>query len=322
MRTHKTLACAALLLMMAGTRPAAQQAPSENAQNAALRYWMAFALMRDPPSDAATTDLLASVEAGRAAWNEARLAPILDPNGQALETMRRATRLESCDWGLEVELGPYTPIAHLARAGVLARLNTLAGIRSSAAGRTDEAVDRWIAGIRFARHVAEGGSLIASLTARVALRSAFEALERAAGGASLNDAQRQRIRSAVAAVPEDGFAWDQAVRSEQRSLDAYILQIAKEPDFARAYQRVVGSPPPAGMLPPAAPAVDAFRRFMDAAVDAFRQPPERARALLQDLEGARKTLHPVYSSLVPSLTRINDTRAEVQAERVRLLSVL
>ena len=41
--------------------------------NAALRYWMAFAVMQDPPADAAATDLLLRVADGSAPWDEARL---------------------------------------------------------------------------------------------------------------------------------------------------------------------------------------------------------------------------------------------------------
>src|SRR5690606_36128574 len=148
--------------------------------NAALRYWMAFAQMQDPPADEATAGLLARVEAGEAPWDEGRLGPIVRANSNALATMHRATALVECDWGLEVELGPATPIAHLARARVLARLNTLAGLQLTALGRSDEAVDAWIAGIRFSQHVAQGGSLIAVLSGRAALRSSFRALTLAA----------------------------------------------------------------------------------------------------------------------------------------------
>ena len=88
-------------LLIARTDFAPAQAPPRQAQNAALRYWMAFALMQDPHADKATTDLLESAAAGKASWDEARLGPILDVNREAIQTMQRGTELPDCDWGLD-----------------------------------------------------------------------------------------------------------------------------------------------------------------------------------------------------------------------------
>src|SRR5262245_38476655 len=100
---------------------ASQTTPGQRTENAALRYWMAFALMQDPPADKPTSDLLENVASGKAPWSEAQLGPILDANRLAIQTLQRGTELSNCDWGLEYELGPEVPIAHLPRARVLAR---------------------------------------------------------------------------------------------------------------------------------------------------------------------------------------------------------
>ena len=55
--------------------------------NAALRYWMAFAEMQDPPADQTTQALLEKTAVGQVSWDEARLGPILDSNSDALQTM-------------------------------------------------------------------------------------------------------------------------------------------------------------------------------------------------------------------------------------------
>jgi hypothetical protein len=321
MAGRRTVAGLALCLV-ASAVSAPAQSRSDAAPNAALRYWMAFAEIQDVPSDEATTRLLGEVESGQAAWEEARLGPIVQANRRALEMMRRASALARCDWGLEVELGPFTPIAHLARARVLARLNTLAGLRLTAAGRMDDAVDAWLAGVRFSQHVASGGSLISVLTARVALRSAMQAMTRVTELGQLNGAQRGRIRMAVAGIPETGFAWDAAIRAEQAALDVWVQLLAASPDFATAYQRMSGAAPSPGLSLPPAPAVAGFRRFMSSVAEAFRPTPERTRVALPGLDAARQDLHPFYQSLIPSLSRVNDTRAEVKAERDRLLAAL
>ena len=99
-------------------------------RNAALRYWLAFADLQDPSADKATQDLLEKTASGDAAWDETRLGPILDQNETAILEMQRATKLPECDWGLE--FGPTASIAYVPRSRVLARLNTLYGMRQLA----------------------------------------------------------------------------------------------------------------------------------------------------------------------------------------------
>lgn len=190
--------------------------------NAALRYWMAFALMKDPPADLATVQLLDRVAAGTAPWNEARLGKFVDDNRESLDIMRRATRLTTCDWALEYELGPSTPIAHLPKARVLGRLNGIEAARLAARGRLADAVDVWLAGVRFSQHVARGGTLISLLSARLSLSPSLESLARAAAQPSLDAGRRQQIAATVEAIPEDGFDWKDAMRRE-----ADVLATAK-----------------------------------------------------------------------------------------------
>ena len=313
-------ACLALSMLTGLATAASAQRPQD--VNAALRYWMAFAQMEDPRADDGTAKLLAEVEGGRAPWDEARLGAVVRANATALATMQRATALPRCDWGIEVELGPSAPVAHLARARVLARLNTLSGVRLAALGRFEEAVETWVAGVRFSRHMAEGGSLIAVLSGRAALRSAVQALTLAAEKGQLSASQQARIRSVIAAGPETGFDWHEALAAEQRALDVWVARLVRAPEFARAYQEVTGAPPPAGISVPPESAVSAFQRFMRAAADAFRLTPERTRAALPALDESMKELHPFYQSFIPSLARVNEARVEVKAERERLLALV
>jgi hypothetical protein len=179
--------------------------------NAALRYWMAFALMQDPPADQATAELLDRVAAGTSPWDEAKLGKILDDNRRALEIMRRATALPLCDWGLEYELGPNTPIAHLAKARLAAR------------GQLAQAVDAWLAGVRFSQHVAHDGTLISLLSARLSLSPSLKSLARVAS--QLDAPHRQQIAAVVRAIPDAGFDWADAMRRE-----AEVLSTAKRLD--------------------------------------------------------------------------------------------
>ena len=138
MKTFMCIIAACVLVSRADA-----QAPTTNA---ALRYWMAFAVMHDPPAGQATAELLDRIAAGTAPWDEAKLGKLLDDNREALKMMQRATKLATCDWGLEYDLGPNTPIAHLAKARVMGRLNALEGARQASGGQFAQAVDVWLAG--------------------------------------------------------------------------------------------------------------------------------------------------------------------------------
>jgi hypothetical protein len=218
MKTFTTCIILAFLLMSR----ADAQAP---AANAALRYWMAFAVMHDPPADKATADLLDRVASGASPWDERKLGKILDDNREALEMMQRATKLPSCDWGLEYELGPHTPIAHLAKARVLGRLNAVAGTRLASRGQVAQAVDVWLAGVRFSQHVARDGTLISLLSARLSLSPSLTSLARTASQPSVDAAHRQQIAAVVRAIPDAGLDWADAMRRE-----ADLLVVAKRLD--------------------------------------------------------------------------------------------
>jgi hypothetical protein len=219
MKTVLTFVIAGLMLVAR----ADAQAPSTT--NAALRYWMAFAVMKDPPTDQATMQLFDRVAAGTSAWDEAKLGKYVDENREALQIMRRATRLTTCDWGLEYELGPATPIAHLAKARVLGRLNGADAARLAARGQVAAAVDVWLAGIRFSQHVAKDGTLISLLSARLSLSPALESLARVVSQSPVDAAHRREIEATLNMMPQAGFDWADAMKRE-----ADVLAMAKRLD--------------------------------------------------------------------------------------------
>jgi len=188
--------------------------------NAALRYWMAFAVMKDPPgaTSVVSVELLDRVAAGTAPWDEAKFGRLLDDNREALDIMRRASRLTTCDWGLEYELGSFTPIEHLAKGRVLGRLNALDGRRAAVKGQWNQAVGIWLAGVRFSQHLARGGSLIAVLSAHAVLRPSLDALAVAAGQKGVD---RTEMFLVIRALPEAEFDWDAAMKRETESVAIY-----------------------------------------------------------------------------------------------------
>lgn len=284
MRPAILAAVAACLLMV---RADAQQP----AGNAALRYWMAFAVLQDPPADTATAELVQRVAAGSAPWDESRLGAILDANAEALAIMRRGSMLGSCDWGIEYELGPGAPINHVAKARVLGRLNVLSGMRLAARGQLAEAVDAWLAGLRFSQHLARGGTLISLLSANAFLIPSLSALASAASQRQLNAEQRKQIESAVRGLPETGFDWADAMRREGDALVAGV-RLNAVPNL-RAQD------------------LEALRAIVTRISDALRLPPDRARTALAAIN--------VGSFPLPSPARINSAREDIRAARQKVL---
>ena len=312
---------AGLLLLAASGGSAHTRIPVET-RNAALRYWLAFAELQDPPADRSTTELLEKTAAGDAAWDEAKLGPILDANSAAIGIMQRATKLPECDWGLEYSQGPRASIAYIPKARVLARLNTLQGMRLAAKEDTRGAVNDWLAGIRFSQHLGKGGSLIFSLVAGKALVSNLHAVIQAAQNGKLTEAQKKQVESAVRALPEAGFDWGQAMWYEEATMPITIAQMHEAPNPAAYYQEMMGEPAPSQFSIPKESDVAAFHELMANVEEALRLPPQQADDKLKLLQNSVGALHEFFQRTIPSFVKVNEARMAVQKARMALLQTL
>jgi len=278
-----------LLVSRSSAQPAAP-----TSTNAALRYWMAFAVMQDPPADKDTADLLERVTDGRARWDEASLGKILDDNREALAIMQRATPLPSCDWGLEHELGSSTPIAHLAKARTLGRLMVLSGKRLAARGDRTQAVDVWLAAIRFSQHIPQGGSLISALSARRVLEPGLRALNGDGVIPGLDAAGRKRVDAVVRSLPPAGLDWSASIGYEEVAMDGTVTRLQASSDPRALFARLTGAPAPADFTLPSPPDVAAFHAFMTRVEGVFKMPPAQWRDSLVEVEKTRSSLHPLF----------------------------
>lgn len=317
----RLLAAALVVLASASLMTAQIQHPQET-QNAALRYWMAFAEMQDVPTDKATQELLEKTAAGDAVWDEKKLAPILDANAAAIQMMQRATKLPECDWGLEYSRGPRASIAYAPRARALARLNTLEGMREMAAGDTQSAVNTWLAGLHFSQDLARGGSLIFVLMAKSILLPNLRLLREAAANGKLNEVQKSQVSVAVRALPEDGFDWGAAWGVESATVEQILRELQTASNPSATYEAIMGSPAPKQGLPPTTPEIHDYREYMLAGQRALHDPPAKAKVLLDGLETKRPGLSEVERNLIPSPQKSNLARIEVATARAELLQAL
>ena len=239
----RTLATILTFLLSACGLSAAAKHPNET-KNAALRYWMAFAEMQDTWADKTTQELLEKTAAGAAAWDESKMAPILDANSDAIGMMQRATKLPECDWGLEYSRRWKASIAYAPRARALARLNTLEGMRELAKGDSQSAVRTWLAGVRFSQDLTRGGSLIFALMAKNVLLPDLRLLAQAARNGQLNDGEKREVLAAVRTLPEDAFDWGSAWTIESVSLENILHELQSASDSGAVYEAIMGKPAP------------------------------------------------------------------------------
>jgi hypothetical protein len=313
----------ATVLILSGAYVAKPQAktPSDT-KNAALRYWMAFAEMQDPPVEKAAQDLLEKTVTGEVAWDEKTLGPILDANGAAIRMMQRATKLPDCDWGVEYDRGPRASIAYAPRARVLARLNTLEGLREMARGDSQAAVDTWLAGIRFSEHLANGGSLIFALIAKSALLPDLRAVTTAAKQGHLSDSQKRQIAVRLGEMREDGFNWGAAWGFEELSGEQLLMELKSASNPATTYESLMGEPMPSGANIPNSEDVRNYRDYMKAVQAALNVAPDSAKTRLSVLEVQKRALPEIVQRIIPNTQRVNDARTEIFVTRKELVEML
>ena len=314
---------AMILLTVVSSRPGSAQVKSPpQTKNAALRYWQAFAELKDPPPDSGIQKEMEKVLSGEAPWDEGKLGGIVAGNDIALGIMQRATKLPDCDWGVEYSRGPQASIAFVPRAYVLSRLNTLRGIREMARGQSQDAVDTWIAGIRFAEDLAKGGSLIFSLTAKSLLTLEMHTLTAEAKQGRLNNSQRRQLYAAVKALPEDGLDWGQAWEMDEAGTDVFFAEMQNSKNPAGLFEGLMGEPAPKGCVPPSPQQVQAYHGYMSDVAAALRLKPASTSQRLAELESRAKGICEAIRVAIPSPQRVNDARIEVITAREALLQAL
>jgi hypothetical protein len=300
----------------------AQSKKPTETRNAALRYWIAFADMQDPPADEATRKLLERTVSGDVPWDEAKLGELIQQNDVAIQEMQRATKLPDCDWGLEYSQGPRASIAFMMKARVLARLNSLYGMRQAAHGDSQAAVRTWMAGVKFSRDLAKGGTLIFTLVARAALLSDLHALQKAAEKGLLDAPTRKQAALELNSLPETGFNWSESWEMETFVIENGWDSILKAEDPREMYKVITGEEPPSQYRLPSPADFAAFREFMDEIASELKRSPEVARGRLEALRGREKTLNAMLKNSIPNFERVNGNREEVRSARDATLKAL
>jgi hypothetical protein len=158
----------AMLARLALPAPlAAQQARpilAQTADNAALMYWQAFALM--PNLDKEQEKLLQDIN-NVAEWQKLPLHPeaqkLVEASQASLMYLHRGAKIARCDWGLDYNDGVSLMMPHLAKARDLVRLAALRARIEFERGNRKAARADTAAMAALARHVASDPIMISIL---------------------------------------------------------------------------------------------------------------------------------------------------------------
>jgi len=296
------------------------QVPATAENNAALRYWNAFAQMSDATITGSQTRQLEAIANGTSAWDESAFGKLVDDNAEAVQTMVRGTLFPYCAWGLDYELGANTPIPQIPRGRALARLNVLTAQRLASEGDSDAATSHLLAGIRFARDLSQGMSLIGVLTGKLALASDLNAAATLALSNKLSRSDRAKLAQSVRTLPPDVFDWAQSMQNESAAIHDALVQLQRAKDPAKLLAKWgISYSDWNGQLRPSATEVRRYDAIMADAVRAFRLPPAQTDQQLAPIAARINAMSPVFRALTPSLSRANTSRKEVVALRQKFL---
>lgn len=312
----------ALLFVLLLALPVLSQVPKGAEDNAALRYWNAFAQMTDLQLNDAQSKELQSMANGAAPWNEATFGELLDENAGAVETMVRGTALPYCVWGIDYKLAANAPIPQVGRGLALARLNVLTAERLAIKGKGREATDHLIAGLRFAGDLSAGMSLVGAEIDAAALTADFNIALSLAHNGKLKAADKARYIAAVRALPADGLDWSHAIRLEGQSIHADLEQLRASKDPAKTLEawgiaNYVKTDPGVSEAD-----IQQLDEVMAEAARVFRHSPSTNAEAVGRLQDRASKLRPVCAALVPSLAIPNERRKQLEALRQQVLSAM
>jgi hypothetical protein len=203
----------ALLIVCGVIGSAVSQQKPKLAENAALRYWSAFAQMQDAAiNDQQAKEINVTLESN-ASYDDAKYKDLVEANKPALLTMARGTNLPTCAWGVEYQLGSEAPVDYVRKALALGRINVLYALHLLASHDTDGATNAIVAGLRFSQDTGKDGTLFATLAAKSLLIAHLQAAESAIQR-GLSPEQRSILQKALVQLGPSGLDWKAAARQE------------------------------------------------------------------------------------------------------------
>ena len=304
----------------------------DRGENAALKYWQAFATM--PKLSDAEQNRLADYPAKPL---DAHSREIVSQAEYALQMMRRGAALRNCDWGVSYEDGVFLLLPQGSASRLLTSLARLrAGLRFEA-GQNAEAIEDLLAAMTLGRHVSQGGGFIMLL---VGYHIEYRVSETLARYLPQLDAKAIKdVKTRLDALPPFGRQSTALLTCEKESLDWFIRKVKEKNDKesllaffswvgltegkdrdsgekARAFLQQCGGTAE-GVIKfarEALPSYDLLAKKLDLPLDEFEKEFER--------ESAKQAGNPVYKVFFPALAKVRQSKARADVRRALFSAAL
>jgi tRNA A-37 threonylcarbamoyl transferase component Bud32 len=305
----------------AADKPSASNRPPAGerlgkADNAALVYWQAFALL--PELSDEESKLLTDLEKGAKPGDEAR--SLLTRSKTALSLISQIQPDMPCRWEL-VEDGVNTVLPHLSKARMLARLLVLQAGADAESGKTQAAVDHLTQAFLVARNVDDGVLVQMIVGDSIESRAADAAL---ALLPKLDSSSRERFAAALAKLPPR-TTFTQAVRNERdifgrgagKLMSDALEQLGTEKDSPAVRAVLAGTEEKQAIL------VEELLAEYDKVIEASTLPlPEADKELARLEEEVQDSSNPLIQLMMPALVGTNQKHAIVDARIAELKTKL
>jgi hypothetical protein len=319
----------AMTVLVLPLEPASAGAPSEPCENAALKYWQAFASL---PRLTGAEEKKLNEECVTMPL-DARAREIVTKADYALKMMRGGAALSRCEWDIGFEEGISTRLPHAEGARALASLACLrARIRFEEA-REAEALDDIVAALTLGRHVSRDGYLV-SILVRYAIEERM-GQSLAIHLPDLNAMILKDLRTRLDALPHGGST-AAAVRDEEKCGLDWLVRMAKKVE-----RRVKGGEDKEKVLA-SLPEDEDVREFVQkcggttAGVLKFAEEMRPWYALTaarwdrpldefgkeQEHEATKYTDNPVFRTFTPGIIKVRQAQARADVRRALLAAAI
>jgi hypothetical protein len=180
--------CGVLSLCLIGAPLSAQESNPRD-WNAAVNYWQAFGLM--PEWTEEEKKLRESLPADFSESLPAGVKELTERSGAALAALELATRVENCDWQLDIAQGPMLVLPHVQKARELARQSDLRARYRFSQGQAAGGVDDILGSLRMSRAIGKDQILVSMLVQVAIERGAMNVA--AAYLPQLNETERKQL---------------------------------------------------------------------------------------------------------------------------------
>lgn len=201
----------------------------DSKDNAALRYWQAWATLDQPALDALAEVTLDNLADPAFTLTDALTALVAPAEGSAaassttIDLLIKAAALPEADFAIDHSMGPEALIPHLSPMRRSATLLLVDARRLFALHNADAAVDRLIAAYRTSHHAIGDATAISSLVSFVIFKSAQSVTDYALNAGLLTADHRAKLAEAIALFDTDNpFGLGDIVRIEREVMSGWM----------------------------------------------------------------------------------------------------